>query len=244
VAAVPRTPALGLEEMDGGYAWAPAPDELGARWFALAPREQRAREHDYLRALLERAQQGGEAEFEAGWCGDASRTAALAERCGARFTRDETARGRMSATAVAALAEQLPEVLVIDGTELAVTTSDGWSGLGVWLDRWRAPALERALGDAWWATACEREARGTTSASIELERERDARRRRHAQLYVGWKRAGGALFTSLVAVSVALAWGDGVVDVLKAIGSIAVLLLCADWLVERWHARATRRDDI
>ena len=109
-------PALGLEETDGHWLRSPKSHELGVRWLSLTHAEQRAREADFLRGLLQLTARHDGALFEAGWSPDAhERTVLLADACAVAVTPEVTARGPLSRQAVEVLAAELPHVLIVDG---------------------------------------------------------------------------------------------------------------------------------
>lgn len=192
---------------------------LGVRWLSLSRAEQRAREVDFLRGLLQLATRYEGARFEAGWSPDAEeRTAALAQACGVAVTADVTARGPLGPQAVEALAGELPDVLVVDGgPELTVVTLDGWDGLGVWADRWKGGMLQRDLEESWWPAALDR----TATAAPETRRDEIDRTLR-AHVLVAWERHAYRAFIATMALAALLGlhpWGD------RSIGAVAVRLV-------------------
>jgi hypothetical protein len=231
-------PAVGLDEPDGDVAHTLRRHELGVRWLALPHAEQAARERDFLRALMQRASVCADPAFEAGWARDPARTAALARRCGGSFTQTLTAHGALTEAAIDVLLDEQPEVCYFaGGEELVIDASDRSTGLCVWMDRWKARALERELLDSVWQAAQER-AGGVPWSQGRQEVDRALR----AHVLVAYDRHAYKAFVGAMAIAALLGlhpWGDrsfGAVAVRVALAVVALIALSV--LVERWYQRS------
>ena len=216
-------PALGLEETDGGCVLAPRAAELGVAWLALDLGEQQARERDLLRELLRRAAGGAGARFEAG----------------ASLTADGTARGALTDDAVDALVTTPPRRVVVEAGEMVLDIGEEPLGIGVWMDRWKALALERELLDHVWEEARGREPPTTT---VDGRHPREVDRAFRAQLVVAWARHGGKVAFGAFGLAAWLGWhplgdGDWADGAVLLIGGLATAL-GIEWLVDRWYRRA------
>jgi hypothetical protein len=117
---------------------------------------------------------------------------------------------------------------------------------GVWMDRWKAPALQRELLDHVWDEAERR--RGLTAEMVEpdVRRRREVERTLRARVLVLWSEHSGRLVGVFVA-AVVLGWLPFVAGWLAAVALLAVglgVVFLLDRLVRRWYqraARATRR---
>ncbi|HKG38662.1 MAG TPA: hypothetical protein VKB25_06705 [Conexibacter sp.] len=235
-------PALGLEEAEGDAVVAPGASELGVAWLALDIGEQRARERDLVRELLCRAARCLEARFEAGWRRDERETADLARRCGASLSEDGAARGLLTDGAIDVLVATPPELTVVEAAELALIIDGEPLRIGVWMDRWKAPVLQRELLDCVWEQAGRREGSGTTVAP---SCRRDVDRAFRAHLVVGWARHGGQLVIGAFCAAALLGWhplgnGEWGDTAVLAVGGLTTVW-GVDWLVNRWYRR-TQRD--
>jgi hypothetical protein len=213
-------PALGLEPIEGSYLVSVPLRDLGLGWLALDEAEQRAREADFLRALLEQAARR-DAPFEAEHDG-------------------ETTRGRLTPATIDALVASVPEILFVEvGADWAIVTVNGVEGLGVWIDSYRAPELERELEAAWWERAQERE-RARAGRNVEQRRKRAVERELRARVLLLWDRRAAALV-------VAAAFGANYVDwrplgwfgtPLAIMAAGFAVLLAIGWRIERWYRSA------
>jgi hypothetical protein len=235
-------PALGLEETENSLIGRVSLEELGLRWLTLEPAEQRAREADFLRGLLERAAEHA-ARFEAAHPGDDAATVALAECGGAAATIDATVRGPLTAETIDALVAHVPKMLLVEaGSAWTLVTSAGFEGLGVWIDSYRAAGLERELEAAWWDAATERERRGG-GEDVATNRRRAADRELRARVLLSWRRrawllAGGALLATEQLDWQPLGWlGTSIAILVVALA----ILIPLDRLAERWYRRAAQR---
>ncbi len=238
-------PAVGLQETEADYVGALEPHELGVPWLALAPGEQRARELDYLRALLRYAAACPGARFEAGWQDDAERTVALAGRCGTTLTPEQTAAGSLTEAAVEALLETLPELWVVEGGDRLVIWGEvSPTAIGVWMDRWKAPALERELLDCVHDEA-ERRTQAV-SAAPDVRRRRELDRTLRAHVLVVWSGHGSKVVFAALGLAVLLGWhpfGDGdLADGAVRIVGALVLLIVVDRLVRGWYRRGDQHE--
>jgi hypothetical protein len=238
-------PALGLKETESDFVWGLAPQELGVRWLALDATEQRARERDFLQALLRRAAVVPGASFEAGWHRDRPRTADLARRCGGTFGADETACGRLTEAAVGALVDPVPQLLAVEGgDELVIYTDGDATSVGVWMDRWKAPALERELLDHVWVEAQRRRER---TGLPDVRRRGELDRTLRAHLLVAWDRHAYRAFVATMALAALLGlhpWGDrSFVAVALRVAVAVVVLIVLGSLVERWYHRSDREPE-
>ncbi|HEV7775149.1 MAG TPA: hypothetical protein VGO48_17855 [Conexibacter sp.] len=239
-------PAFGLEETDGHTVIAPGAGTLGVAWLALDVAEQRARERDLLRELLSRAARHPVARFEAGWWRREGATADLARRCGASVSDlDGVACGALTDDAVSILVETLPQVIVVEALEEMALQVDGDPlCIGVWTDRWKAPALERELLDHVWDEARRRERPGT---SVDVSRRREVNRVLRASLVVAWDRHGGKIALAAFGLAALLGWhplgnGDWADAAVLLVGGLATVL-GIDRLINRWYRRTQREPE-
>ena len=110
------------------------------------------------------------------------------------------------------------------------------TAVGVWMDRWKAPALARELLEQVEERA-ERRGRETHKADVQQRRAIDRRFRAH--VLVAWDRYAWRAFVGAMALAGLLGlhpWGDrsiGQVAARVAVGVAVVIALGS--LVERWY---------
>jgi hypothetical protein len=129
------------------------------------------------------------------------------------------------------------------GHELELMEETEPGTVGVWMDRWKAPALERELLDHVLDRARERTESELTRVPSEIVRRRGAARELRARLLLGWKRASSFLAPLLAALLAKKAWDDGVGAVLLAVGSAFLLFGVLDRLAGRCYRCAQREPE-
>src|SRR5262249_11946066 len=154
-----------------------------------------------------------------------------------------TARGPLTDAARAALALDLPDVLLIEaGERLAIHAFDSSAtSLGVWTDPWKARKLERELIDRVMdAAEARRGAAEPGGGALERRRREELDRTVRAHVLVAWSRHSGKLLMAALGLAALLGfhplgdgeWGRGEL----LVGGIAALIVL-DRLVHRWYRR-------
>ena len=147
--------------------------------------------------------------------------------------------------AIEALLDPLPELLAVEGAELALIAHGDAVSVGVSLDRWKAPSLQRELLDRVHDEA-ERRARAASPAELATRRRDEVDRTLRAHVLVAWSRHSRKVVFGGFALAAWLGWhplghgewADGAVVVLGGL----VLGITLNWLVDRWHRRSERAE--
>jgi len=135
--------------------------------------------------------------------------------------------------------EERLRVAAEPGSGWAIELVDDYEVLVVAIDRWKAPALERALLDHVWEQARRREA---SACASHPRRDRAVDRRLRAHVLVAWDRHAFKAFLAVMALGTLFGlhpWGDhsiGAVALRVAIAAVVVIVLGK--LVERWYRRS------
>ncbi len=129
------------------------------------------------------------------------------------------------------------------GWDVELVEEDGV--LGVWMDRWKAPALQREFLDRVGEAA---RGRGRTSIDTSPEqRRRDVDRRLRAHVLVAWNRHAFKAFIAAMALAALLGlnpWGDGGIGAHALRIAVAVVVVIAlGSLIERWYRRLDRKPE-
>jgi hypothetical protein len=134
-------------------------------------------------------------------------------------------------------------LLVVEGGDELVIHVDGdATSVGVWTDRWKAPALQRELEEGWWHAAQERNA-----GALPDRRRGELDRTLRAHLLIAWDRYASRAFVAVMALAGLLGlhpWGDrsiGAVALRVAVAVVAVIALGG--LIERWYHRSQREPE-
>jgi hypothetical protein len=151
---------------------------------------------------------------------------------------DPAEQRQREADLVAALEEAAADPA--SGWELELEMSEDGTR-GVWMDRWKASALERELLDRVWTQARSRE---QSAAPVALRRRREVDRTLRAHVLVAWDRHAFRAFIAVMVLAGLLGlhpWGDGSIGAVAARVAVAVVVLIAlGALIERWYRRSAR----
>lgn len=239
-------PALGLREEDEDAehpVTVNVPRDLGPRWLSLPAAEQAQRMRDFMRALLEHAAARPDAIFWlAPWSPGATR-AALRTLPEVSWDRGDGCFGPLTADVIEVLARRPCRDLRVgcDGRlflEEDSTTTVDRTGIAIWVDPWKAQAMQAELERAWWPAAetRARERERLRSRTSPRDGGRVSRDTRAAIL--GWE-TRGARFVQLACVAVmtrllADTWSNALLSLVI----LLTVLFSIDGLLTRWHRRS------
>lgn len=122
---------------------------------------------------------------------------------------------------------------------LEIVVYDDLGTVGVWMDRWKVPALERELLDRVWAATRARDAGASPEA-----RRREVDRTLRAHVLVAWDRHAWRAFLGVMLLAGVLGlhpWGDGRIgDVALRLAVAVAVLITLGGVVERLYRRTER----